>query len=271
MTEEALEGAPVTPEPVEPVVPEVSEVIEEVQQPSVPETGLTESRLEQLLKAQDERFEAMEERLERAAQSAKDRGISKNAQEIAAIRGQLESLGGDWGALQAQAETQSLYDRIALLEGGVTSSPAPAPVAQVWQEEWASESQKIQDAAAKRGVNLEPEEYNAAMFNNGVAFKTKGDAYAALNNAIIAKAQGEAIPVAAVATEGGDVATPPAPLAPPKTSAQQFEEAKAAGDYEAMEAIQAERWDNVEKLQKVQTAQEALDAAGISAEDLIEQ
>lgn len=270
MTESVQEGAPVTPEPVEPAVPEVSEVIEEVQQPSVPDTGLTESRLEQLLKAQDERFEAMEERLERTAQSAKDRGISKNAQEIAAIRGQLESLGGDWGALQAQAETQSLYDRIAQLETGVTSSPAPAPIAQVWQEEWASESQKIQDAAAKRGVNLAPEEYNAAMFNNGVAFKTKGDAYAALNNAIIAKAQGEAIPVAAVATEGGSVATPPAPPAEPKAFRQQLDEAIASGDTAKQDEIMANRWKEFEDLQEKEAALATLKAAGISPEDLIE-
>ena len=270
MTESVQEGAPVTPEPVEPAVPEVSEVIEEVQQPSVPDTGLTESRLEQLLAAQDERFEAMEERLERAAQSAKDRGISKNAQEIAAIRGQLESLGGDWGALQAQAETQSLYDRIAQLESGGTSSPAPAPIAQVWQEEWASESQKIQDAAAKRGVNLAPEEYNAAMFNNGVAFKTKGDAYAALNNAIIAKAQGEAIPVAAVATEGGDVAAPPAPPAEPKAFRQQLDEAIASGDIAKQDEIMANRWKEFEDLQEKEAALAQLKAAGISPEDLIE-
>ena len=270
MTDTVVEGAPVTPEPVEPTIPEVSEVTPEVQQPSVPETGLTESRLEQLLKAQDERFEAMEERLERAAQSAKDRGISKNAQEIAAIRGQLESLGGDWGALQAQAETQSLYDRIAQLEGGVTSSPAPAPDAQEWREEWASESQKILDAAAKREVTLSPEEYNAAMFNNGVAFNTKGDAYAALNQAILAKAQGEAIPVAAVATEGGSVAPPPAPPAEPKAFRQQLDEALASGDIAKQDEIMANQWKEFESLQEKEAALAQLKAAGISPEDLIE-
>ena len=270
MTDTVVEGAPVNPEPVEPAVPEVSEVTQEVQQPSVPEAGLTESRLEKLLKEQDERFKAMEERLERAAQSAKDRGISKNAQEIAAIRGQLESLGGDWGALQAQAETQALYDRIAQLESGRLTSPAPVPAAQSWREEWASESQKILDAAAKSGVELTPEEVKSAMFNNGIAFQTKGDAYAALNRAIIAKTKGESISVAAVATEGGDVAPPPAPPAEPKAFRRQLNEANEAGDDKKVREILDAKWGEFEKLQALEAARASLEAAGISPEDLVE-
>lgn len=275
MPDEVTEGTPVATEQEELAVPDVSQAEQEVQQPSQAESE-TEDRLTKLLEAQEERFEAMEERLERMAQSAKDRGISKNAQEISAIRQQLEALGGDWGALQQQAERETLYNEIEQLKQRISQEPT-APARQeadpksAWQAEWREESQKILDAAAKSGVDLAPEEYNSAMFNNGRPFDSKGDAYAALNQAILAKAKGENISIAAVATEGGDVAKPPAPPAKPKTAAQRFEEAKAAGDYEAMQAIQAERWDNVEKLQKEQSARQALEAAGLTAEDLIEQ
>jgi len=278
MTDKELEGAPEATEQEELAVPEVSQAEQEVQQPSVPAGGITEDRLQKLLQEQlDERLKGMEERFERMAQSAKDRGISKNAQEISAIRQQLEALGGGeeaWNVLQQQAEQQTLLNRIQQLEQQISQGPAQPvqmPSQQsAWQAEWREESQKILDAAAKSGVTLSTDEYNAAMHNNGVAFVTKGDAYAALNQAILHKARGEAISVAAVATEGGDVAQPPAPPAEPKTAAQRFEEAKAAGDFEAMREIQQERWDNVEALQKKASAQQALDAAGLTAQDLLE-
>lgn len=280
MSDKELEGAPEATEQEELAVPAVSQAEQEVKPPSVPTDGKTEDRLEKLLQERlDARLEEVEERFERMAQSAKDRGISKNAQEISSIRQQLEALGGGdeaWNVIQQQAEQQTLLNRIAQLEQQVSQGPAqpvqmPSAQGRSWQEEWREDSQKILDAAAKSGVDLAPEEYNSAMFNNGRPFDSKGDAYAALNQAILAKAKGENISIAAVATEGGDVAKPPAPPAKPKTAAQRFEEAKAAGDYEAMQAIQAERWDNVEKLQKEQSARQALDAAGLTAEDLIEQ
>jgi hypothetical protein len=274
MTELTQEGAPEATEQEELAVPDVSQAEQEVQQPSVPQGGIAEDRIEELLKAQEKRFQEMEDRFERMAQSAKDRGISKNAQEISAIRQQLEALGGDWGALQQQAERQTLYDRIDELEARISQGPA-SPMqmpsqGRPWQEEWRDESQKILDAAAKSGVQLTKAEYNAAMFNNDIPFATKGDAYAALNQAILAKAKGENISIAAVATEGGDVAKPPAPPAEPKTATQRFEEAKAKGDYAEMERIQSERWENVEKLQKRAVAEQALRDAGVSPEELLE-
>jgi len=279
MTDQELEGAPEATEQEELAVPAVSQAEEEVQQPSVPAGGITEDRLEKLLQDRlDKRLEEMEDRFERMAQSAKDRGISKNAQEISAIRQRLEALGGGdeaWNVIQQQAEQQTLLNRIAQLEQQISQGPAqpvqmPSSPKEAWQAEWRDESQKILDAAAKSGVTLATDEYNAAMFNNGKPFGSKGDAYAALNQAILHKAKGEAISVAAVATEGGDVAKPPAPPAEPKTAAQRFEEAKAAGDFEAMKKIQHERWDNVENLQKKAAARQALSAAGLTAEDLLE-
>jgi len=270
MTDQVQEGAPTTPEIVEPAVPQVSEVEQEVQQPSVPSEGITEARLQELL---DSRLGSLTEELEKQAQSAKDRGISANAKQINDILSRLDELGGNRDALIQEVDQTTLLQKVAELEAQISNVPVPVGQAvgkTAWQSEWTGEAQKILDAAAKSGVELSQDEYNAAMFNNGMAFTAKGDAYVALNQAIISKAKGESISVAAIATEGGDVAKPPAPPAEPKTTAQRFEQAKAAGDQEAMQAVQDERWDAVEKQQKAQLARDTLEAAGISAEDLIE-
>jgi hypothetical protein len=271
MTDQVQEGALPVVEPEELAVPQVSGTDEEVQQPSVPGVGITEDRINELL---EEKLGALTDQLEKQAQSAKDRGISANAKQINDIFARLDELGGNKEALIQEVDQQALLDKINTLEAQISQGPA-SPVQMpsgksAWQAEWAEEAQKILDTAAKSGVSLSKEEYNGAMFNNSIQFKSKGEAYAALNQALISKAKGEAIPVAAVATEGGDVAKPPAPPAEPKTATQRFEEAKAAGDQQAMEAAQAERWDAVEKLQKTEAARKALEAAGVSAEDLIE-
>ena len=265
MTDDVVEGAPVIAEPVEPVVPEVSEVTEEVQQPSVPSEGLTEDRLIEILNERDEKTA-------RTAQSAKDRAISRNAKDIADILERFEASGDSAAEFVQETDRQAGIEATQQWQAGIESrlQQLSVPTGQDWQSEWTADAQKILDAAAKSDVELSQDEYNAAMFNNGIAFGSKGDAYAALNQAIVSKAKGESISVAAIATEGGDVARPPAPPAEPKTTAQRFEEAKAAGDQEAMQAVQDERWDAVEKQQKAALALETLEAAGISAEDLIE-
>lgn len=269
-----LEGALEEEGAEELAVPKVSEPTE-VKPPSVPSGGITEDRLQELLAAQ--RAE-LEEVISKGVQSIKDRRIGQletKVDEALALKSEVEAAGG-WDQFLVQRQQADLLDKKIeqLVEARISQGAGKSvqmPTAQTsWQAEWRDESQKILDAAAKSGVSLSKEEYNAAMFNNGRPFNSKGDAYAALNQAILRKSKGESISVAAVATEGGDVAKPPAPPATPKTAAQRFEEAKAAGDYATMEAIQAERWDNVEKLQKETAARNALAAAGLTAEDLIE-
>ncbi len=271
MTDQVVEGTLSTPEIVEPAVPQVSEVDQGVQLPSVPSVGITEDRIEELL---DARLGELKAELDKQAQSAKDRGISANAKQINEILARLDQLGGNREALIQEVDQQALLTKIANLETQISQRPASptqtADAQSAWQVEWRDDSQKVLDAAAKKGVSLTQDEYNAAMFNNGVPFPSKGDAYAALNQAILAKAKGEAIPIAAVVTEGGETPRPPAPPAQPKTAAQRFEEAKAAGDLTAMQQIQQERWDEVEILQKRAAAEQALSAAGLTAEDLIE-
>jgi len=271
MTDPVQEGALVATEAEELAVPQVLESESEVQQPSVSAGGLTEDRINELL---EEKLGALNEKLERQAQSAKDRAISAQAKQINDILARLDQLGGNREALIQEADQQELLAKISRLEAQISRPGQPVQTASAgksWQEEWRDDSQKILDAAAKDGVTLTTEEYNSAMFNNGVKFLSKGDAFAALNRAIIAKTKGESIPIAAVATEGGNVARPPAPPAKPKSAAERFEAAKAVGDQKGMEAAQAERWADIEKTQKALIAKQTLEAAGITAEDLLGQ
>ena len=121
------------------------------------------------------------------------------------------------------------------------------------------------DAAAKLGVTLSTEEYNAALF--GKKFATKGDAYAALNQAVIAKAKGEAIPTAAVAIEGGDVARPPEPTTP-KPFRQKVNEALAKGKSDEARKLIDDQWAAVDREAKLAAAKRALAEAGVTPQEL---
>lgn len=269
MTKEDLESTPVSEELTEPVVPEISDQEPEVEPTSSPE-GLTEARLKELLDAQRKALEEeFEERMKRVAQSTKDRRIGKletKLDELLVAREQGLTLDD---LIKEQSETQTLESRIDAILATKLSQPTRA-TGETWQEEWARESQKVLDKAKKRGVEVTKEEYNKAMFNNGQPFNSKGDAYAALNDLIVAKAKGESISVSAVATEGGDVASPPPPPASPKSLAEQFEEAKAKGDYAAMEKIQDQSWEDWEKMRQKEIAKAQLAQSGISPEELLE-
>jgi hypothetical protein len=264
MTDELQEGAQPVNETEELVAPEVLETDAEVQQPSVTEAGITEDRLLEILAERDEK-------IARQAQSAKDRAISRNAKDIADILERFEAFGGDAAAFVADADRQAEIERQAQWQQSIESKLAAvsAPTKQAWQDEWAGESQKILDAAETDGISLSVEEYNAAMFNNGVAFASKGDAYAALNAALVKKAKGEKISVSAVSTEGGEVARIPEPEAP-KEFRQQLNQAIEAGDDNSARAILDQKWEEIERERAKIAARAALDAAGISPEDLTE-
>jgi hypothetical protein len=263
MTDAEQEGALSEEELIAPEVQEVSTPATEVQQPSVPEaTGLTEDRLIEILAERDEIAS-------RKAQSQKDRAISRNAKDIAALLSRFDELGGDAGAantMVAEAETQSLLQTVEELKSQVRTlqSPVAAPTdAGSWQDEWTVDSQKILDAAETLGVVLSNSEYNQAMHNNGVAFATKADAYAALNTAILAKQKGESIPVSVVSTEGGEVAQTPVPTEP-KPFRQQFDELNEAGDTAGARALLDEQWKQADADTAKANARRAAEAAGLT-------
>ena len=267
MPEELKEGAQEAPESQELAVPEISVATPEVQQPSPAPTGQTEERLEKLIGAVTALNEKVE-KLSRQEQSAKDRAISKTARELAEVKARLDAFGGDWNALAQEAEAQTYQQRLSALEARVSQAPASQPAADpksAWRAEWDAESQKILDAASRLGVALTPDEYNAAMF--GKKFTTKGDAYAALNQALLRKGAGEAIPAAAVVTEGGDVPRVPEPKAP-KAFREKLDEARKKGDDKEARRVLDDKWEEVKKDQARDAARRALAEAGISPEEL---
>ena len=261
MAQELLEGAQATQEPTELAIPQVSEVTE-VQQPSVG-GGVSEARLTELLEAQRT---ALLEDFDRKLQSQKDRRIGKlegKVDELLATKAAVEAAGGWDQVIRQQQYAEDLKTELnAALDARLSQTPASQPD---WRAEWDAESRKITDAASKLGITLSTEEYNAALF--GKKFATRGDAYAALNQAVIAKAKGEAIPRAAVATEGGEVARPPEPRVP-KTFRQKFDEARTSGNDKEARKLLDEQWKEVEKLGRIEAARQTLAAAGVTPEEL---
>ena len=153
MTDKEQEGALPESESEELVAPEISHPDAEVQQPSVPSGGLTEDRLIEILAERDEKSA-------RAAQSAKDRAISRNAKDIAGILDRFEAGGSDKAAFVADADRQATLDATQEWQAGIESKleSMAAPTVQDWKSEWAVTSQKILDAAAKSGTSMSVEE-----------------------------------------------------------------------------------------------------------------
>ena len=262
MTDEVQEGALPASESEELVAPEILQDEEEVQQPSVPTTGLTEDRLLEIL---DERAETQA----RKDQSAKDRAVSRNAKDIADILERFEASGGNKAEFVDEVDRQATLEATQSWQAGIESrlDQLAVPTRQDWKGEWTETSQKILDSAEEKGVVLSTDEYNTVMFNNGIAFPTKGDAEAALTGAITSKALGDAIPVSAVATEGGELSRPPEPTVP-KTFRQQFDNAKNSGDTDSAQAVLDKQWEAVNAELDQETAKQAYIAAGGNPEDL---
>jgi hypothetical protein len=251
-----------TEEPQDPQVPVVSEVADD--KPTSAPSGLTEDKLKEIL---DARFEAIADRLEKQAQSVKDRRIGKietKLDELMALREQAEKRG--WDDVLADAQQAETFEATVqkMLDARLPAAAAPRSAEEEWRSEWASEAKKIVDSAEKLGISLSTEEYNQAMF--GKKFATKADAYGALNAAIIAKAKGEGTPAAAVAPEGGDIARPPEPRAP-TTWKQDYDRALASNDRKKARELLDHRWDDIEKAQKLEAARRAAAEAGVTLKE----
>lgn len=269
--QELEEGAQVEEESQELAVPEISTPEPEVQQPSPAPAGVTEERLRELLESQRA---ALEEAIDRKVQSTKDRRIGKlesRVEELLALRQEVEAAGGWDPVINQQQQAEVLEARLnKILDARLSQAPASQPARDpkvAWQAEWDAESRKILDAASKLGATLSTEEYNAALF--GKKFDTKGDAYAALNQAIYRKMAGNSVPTGAVATEGGDVARPPEPKTP-KNFRQNLDAARKKGDNAEARRILDAQWASVEKEQAKVAARQSLEQAGIDPKELVE-
>ena len=237
----------------------------EVKQPSV-SVGITEERLKELLEAQGK---VLEETIERRVQSVKDRRFAQletRLDESLALKQQVEAAGGWDPYLAQQQQTEAIEKRLEqMIEARISRKPVSTQ--ETWQAEWSAESQKILNAAKERGVELTDGELTQVKFNNGLAYETKGDAYAALNRALLAKAIGDKTPVSVVSAEGGEAPRPPESKTP-KTFRQKFDEARKGGnDAEARKLLDAQ-WVEVERLGRVEAARKTLTAAGVSLEEL---
>ena len=267
MPEEGKEGTPADLELSAPAVQEVSKAAVEVERPSGTDSALTEKRLAELLDAQKA---ALEEAIDRKVQSVKDRRfgqIESKLEELLTLRQQVESAGG-WDPVIAQKQQEDRLEKLIEARISKAAGPAAREFAQdSWQKEWAAESQKILDAAKEQGVTLTGDEYAQAMFNNGLAFATKGDAYAALNRVIVSKAKGESTPISVVLPEGGATMRVPEPKTP-KNFQQKFAEAKGKSDDKAMRKLLDEQWAEVDKMAKVERVRKTLAESGVSPEDL---
>ena len=256
MTDEVAEVAsPVVQEPVDSPVPEVSGPVE---QPSSAPSGLTEERLQEILEG---RFKDLADQLARANQSVKDRRIGKletSVEKLLAVKGLVDQKGGDWEAAISETRESEISERMANLESKLLQPPA-GQVSPDWKQEWQDESKKIVDAAAKLGIALTDDEYNAALF--GKKFASKGDAFAALQGALILKTRGESVTPAALANEGGTL-----PAQPEKLSFRQtLEKAETIAD---KTKILNARWDEIGKELKKQEVRDALVEKGLTVEDL---
>ena len=266
MTDTELpEGAQPTEERLAPAVADVS-AGSEVQQPSVA-GGVTEERLKELLTQQAQTLEAT---IEKRVQSVKDRRFAQletRLDEALVLKEQVEAAGG-WEPYLAQTQqSEAIEKRLEqLIEARISKRPVSNQ--ETWQQEWSAESQKILNAAKERGVELTESELTQVKFNNGLPYGTKGDAYAALNRALLAKAIGDKTPVSVVSAEGGEAPRPPEPARAPKTFREKFDAARKSGnDAEARKLLDAQ-WTEVERLGKVEAARQTLAAAGVSAEEL---
>ena len=269
MTTELQEGSQPVEELVTPVpataAPEVASFpTTEVKQPSEPR-GLTEERLNELFSA----VKSLDEKVEnfsRQAQSAKDRAISKTAAEIAEVKARLDQFGGDWNAMAQAEESRGLYKRLEALEAGTSRKPVSTSPVEAWQKEWDAEHRKILDAAKERGVELTKEEFDQVKFNNGLPYASKGDAYAALNRALLAKAIGDKTPVSVVSAEGGTTPRLPEPKAQ-KTFREKLDAAKKANDPVAVRKIIDEQWDALDRQAKLEAAKRAASEAGVELKE----
>ena len=256
MDPEVVESAsPEVQEPVDVKVPEVSGPAEG--QPTSVPSGLTEEALQKIL---DDRFTKLAEDLKRDNQSMKDRRIGKletSVEKLLAVKGLVDQKGGDWEAAISETRESEISERMANLESKLLQPPVA--VSPDWKQEWQDESKKIVDAAAKLGIALTDDEYNAALF--GKKFASKGDAFAALQGALILKTRGESVTPAALANEGGTL-----PAQPEKLDFRQTL-AKAETTADKTKVLEAQ-WDVIGKELKKREVRDALVEKGLTVEDL---
>lgn len=226
---EKPEGSSVEKEQPAPSVLDVSDTTDTT---TLVSDAITEERVSELLDEKLATFtesqqEILKQIAEREVQSKHDSRYGRfetKLDELLAIKERIETNDGSWDDVLAQIERQEGTAQLeatldAKIEQALTSvrpamddgGPKDQRIAE-WNEEWKQAVQNVTDKAATDELEIPAEALEQVRSGS---FKTKIDAYTALNDLYIAVKTGAEIPAAATQTEeGGDAP----PISDPKTS-----------------------------------------------------
>lgn len=216
----------------EQLAPSVTDVSDSPDEPTLVPSGITEERVSELLDEKlavfsDAQKELLATLAEREVQSKHDSRYGRfetKLDELLAIKERVEGSDGSWDDILAQIERAEDSDRLeaaldAKIEQALTSVRPPVDEGVVqaqriaeWETEWKNAVQNVKDKAAVDDLEIPAEAIEQVQAGN---YKTKIDAYTALNDLYIAVKTGAEIPAAAIMSEEGG-GTPP--TSKPETS-----------------------------------------------------
>jgi len=218
---EKPEGSSVEEEQLAPSVPDVSNKTEAT---TLVSNAITEERVSELLDTKLAAFtesqkEILAQLAEREVQSKHDSRYGRfetKLDELLAIKKRVETNNGSWDDILAQIERQEGNQKLeaaldAKIQQALTSiQPAPDEAVRAqriaeWNMEWKQAVQNVKDKAAKDELEIPAEAL--AQIQSG-EYKSKMDAYTALNDLYIAIRTGAEVPAAATQTEEGGGAPP---------------------------------------------------------------
>jgi hypothetical protein len=143
----------------------------------------------------------------RVTQSNKDKRFDRIEKDIAGLRSikeRLDANDGDWSALEREAVENEYLSRLSDLEAKLSAQDGGSSVTQEWE---VGISKVRKNAEEKYNVSLSNDEI--AQITEGKTYASYSDAFADITDAFLAKATGNSLPQAAVATGGGGQTAPP--------------------------------------------------------------
>jgi hypothetical protein len=188
------------PEAKAPPTPEISGSSE---QASSERTGTDAGSIEETLQSLTEQVKGLEQKLpdlvDARFKSSKDKNIYQMRQDIDELRTIVEASGGDFSKVESQLERGALMRRLDEMEQQIRSGGAGGTAAaQDAQSRLEQETAKfLSEKESELGIQLSDDELKSLASKK--AYRTEADWYKELTTALVKKAKGESIPVAAVA------------------------------------------------------------------------
>jgi len=182
--------------------------------------AITEERVSELLDAKLATFtesqkEFLQQLAEKEVQSKHDRRYGRfetKLDELLAIKERVEKAEGSWDDILAQIERQEgtaqleaaldakIQEALTSIRPATDDAGLMARRVAEWNMEWKQAVQNVKDKATADGLEVPAEALEQVRSRE---YKTKMDAYTALNDLYIALKTGAEIPVAAAQTEEG--------------------------------------------------------------------